>query len=373
MLFLIETMPRVSGTDFAVSSATNARSRVFRSGSISDKGENTKSNGCPSDNSSNNGYRIVSKKSAPRHHTEAGDGDVLDKTDGKDASKKPEFDFDEETTLNTTALGSIGKNYHTEAVENCREHHSSLRTYSIEERDVSPSKERKAKVTFGSDVKFNSTKLGKKRKRAPKRFTSKGIRLNSSTMKIRGEKKEILSPNLMDKESRRNSSLAPSASTSFVKSPGIAVKGNASNDTLLSNKSWIPRRGIGVDTRALETFAGDAVGRTFQNHTVRFLQSCRQQGLLPSVLGTTAIKTPGKRQQLQVTRIGARRVPICFDEKVAGADKNDETWKELLALVCVRPPNNVDDQSTTNKANNIPKSFTANESWKIVGDLGKVN
>ena len=167
-------------------------------------------------------------------------------------------------------------------------------------------------------------------------------------------------------------------------------------NTPTSTPSWIPKRGLAIDMRTLYSFSGDAVGNTFRNHVISLLESSRDQGVLPTILGTTALKetkttkTKGKSKdtgdgrmnhqpgiEAQVTNISQMKCNEGSDystgDEIENGNGEDATiasnvWGPLLSIVKIRPPSNMSNTKNRDLVH-VPKRLLASDSWRIFGDL----
>jgi hypothetical protein len=239
-------------------------------------------------------------------------------------------------------------------------------------------------ISFGKDVEFRQKKVTPK-KAKPKGSVKKhsGKRQQSPSSSSR---RKVSSP-VIAKSTSESTSASASASTSTpvpVPKPPRSQNHTAVSppppahlmtrpSTSNAPPSWIPRRGVAIDTRTLQSFAGDAIGNTFHALMHGLLQTCCEEGMLPTILSTTAVKEPRSKTAGRVNQhvaVEARVKTLEHREAAYGSD-NDESrtsWDELLVPVPIRPPsnmNNTNDRSVVH----APKRLMASDSWRNFGDL----
>jgi hypothetical protein len=261
------------------------------------------------------------------------------------------------------------------------------------------------KVTFGNDVKFRQkTPVKVKRITKKKPTIQKSSHLSSSSR--RKSSKSLSNSNVATSPSTsRSASKSKKSSSSIVRNavvtPTTDMKINEKSSTSISNStststsksrsnmsvpSWIPKRGVAIDSRVLETFAGDAVGRTFQNYVLQFLKSSSKRGLCPTILATTVLKERKQRNgKIRMTSgsgggsgggsVGhnsnaietrAAHLPVMDDRYC-----KDDFWSESsIPLISIKPPSNVGNIKNRNVVH-VPKRLLACDSWRTIGDLGE--
>jgi hypothetical protein len=77
-----------------------------------------------------------------------------------------------------------------------------------------------------------------------------------------------------------------SPSTSSVTNSPTMTSTTTTTSSRESN-GILTQRGIGIDTRYLQTFVGDAISQNFRSLVYEFLYTCADSGLLPSILSST--------------------------------------------------------------------------------------
>lgn len=150
----------------------------------------------------------------------------------------------------------------------------------------------------------------------------------------------------------------------------------ASSTTTTTADSIISRRGIGIDTRFLQTFVGDAIAQRYHHLIMTFLQSCQQSGLLPQILSTVVASTNNKMKTTSMMTCMAQ--PLKKDMKFNGSHHYGTKDQLVVAMVPVQvvpsPQQEISKDDTEDCTRNLlpcPKSLTAATSWNILGDLGE--
>ena len=153
-------------------------------------------------------------------------------------------------------------------------------------------------------------------------------------------------------------------------------------------------RAVGIDTRVLQTFIGDAAGRAFLGQTLSFLKSSARRGMLPQIIAVTHATSRGRGSRAR-TVIQAKAAHLPGD-KLTGReyvrDDGDTTtctstsslhqllppkareeqqyWNEMLVPVQIRPlPSNAGNAADAHSVVHVPKSLLANDSWKYFAEL----
>ena len=235
-------------------------------------------------------------------------------------------------------------------------------------------------ISFGKDVEFRQKKVTPK-KAKPKGSVKKhsGKRQQSPSSSSR---RKVSSP-VISKSTSESTSVSASTPVPVPKPPrpqnysAVTQPPPAHSmkrpSTSNAPPSWIPRRGVAIDTRTLQSFAGDAIGNTFHALMHGLLRTCCEEGMLPTILSTTAVKEPKSKTAGRVNQhvvIEARVKTLGHQQAASGSD-NDESrtsWDELLIPVPIRPPsnmNNTNDRSVVH----APKRLMASDSWRNFGDL----
>ena len=278
--------------------------------------------------------------------------------------------------------------------------------YQREEQTPPASSKKKTKVSFGSDVEFRQkTNTPPKPSRAKRSTGSSKTKIvtkathathskgKKRTLKSASSRRKVSSsvnsaPNVSTVRSHKTTSISSANNNSL--SPAIDTdNGNVSTavtpstlnaqsppDITGSAPSWIPRRGLGIDTRILQSFTGDAVGNTFHNHITSFLQSCADQGVLPTMLGTTAWKEPKtKSRKSNANRVnqqpGVEANATNLSElyhQLKDHTSNHNVWDRVLPSVTIRPPSNMNNTKNRD-AIHVPKRLLASDSWRTFGDM----
>ena len=98
------------------------------------------------------------------------------------------------------------------------------------------------------------------------------------------------------------------------------------------------------------------------------LQTSFQEGMLPTILSTTAIKEAKSKTAGRINQ------HVMIEPKAAlldiGLGENDSRafWNEFLSSVPIRPPSNVNN-TNNRSAVHAPKRLLASDSWRILGDV----
>ena len=284
-------------------------------------------------------------------------------------------------TITTTSTTSILKENNSSTPKKQKFSSSS----SSSSPPLSATKKKISKVTFHNNVKF--------RQKTPvkiKRTTKKSPNKKSSQLSSFSRRKSPKS-----KSSSLSSSSSPPLSNTNVNTPlssnrSVSAKKTIVTPTMTPNEdetvstpkasipSWIPKRGVAIDTRVLETFAGDAVGKMFQKYVLQFFKSASMRGLCPAILATTILKENKRQQSHQqhhqrngacsnrVIDIRAAHLPIIND----GYCDNNIWSEKLIPLLAIKPPSNVGNTKNRNVVH-VPKRLLACDSWRMIGDLGE--
>jgi hypothetical protein len=266
------------------------------------------------------------------------------------------------------------------------------------------SNKKRNRVSFDNDVNFRqkSSRRLKKKKKDDKTDRTES---NNSAVTM------AVTPNLKEEEAGREGINSPSKSTTgtaatvsahntssnknytcttskpimpFREMPGRndSITYTFTND---SPKLCISPRALAIDTRVLQSFYGDAIGKTFRDFIVSFLHSCSEQGLLPKVLSTTIEKEAKNKYRANIanTMVGTRTTRLCHDVEKKEIYKIDSEsgkkssmnlasdWNELLPTVYIRAPSNMNNTKNRNSVR-APKRLLAADSWRILGDLVEV-
>ena len=310
-----------------------------------------------------------------------------------------EFTFDYDTDDNNPAapLWSNTERYGIdEAIETPK---SILKDYSNSSQQqlhpggsivaTSTSAEKKNHISFRKDVDFRQRTPPKtkkvKPKGSPKKKGTKRQLQNSPSNNSRGKKSSsVIStappvfPNSARQQNHSSTSVCSEDMSTVIQSPSLQVP-RSSTATSNALPSWIPRRGVALDLRSLQSFVGDAIGNTFHNHMQNLLQNCFKEGMVPTILSTTAIKEPkskttGRINQQVMIEAKATQLDQGTLEAIYGhgADLGENEartlWNELLAPLPIRPPSNVNNTNNRD-AVHAPKRLLASDSWRIFGDL----
>jgi hypothetical protein len=232
----------------------------------------------------------------------------------------------------------------------------------------------KAKVSFGKEVKFENKTPPKQQRIKPKKSAA---RKSTKLSKIYSSPSPGHSKIDRSSTVTNVSAITPSPPISKhnvdVEPPSTAM--TASSSSVLS----MPQRGIGIDTRTLETYMGDSVGQIFLKNVISFLESCNEQGILPSVFSRTVlkdIKTKGKSTiRASQATIEAKAMHLSLEDiqssSTFGGDMNQDfgnLCKELLSPIPIRPPVNMGNTSNRSVVH-VPKRLLASDSWRLFGDL----
>jgi len=234
-------------------------------------------------------------------------------------------------------------------------------------------KKKNYKVTFGEDVQFRQ-KTPIKVKRMTKKSLSRrksGKSLSSisgiSSRNYRSHDDSTLSSSSSSKDSSPPSLIKRVVTPTNDSRVDDSYLDSSSVLSLDSITSWIPNRAVGIDSRILDTFSGDAVGKMFQKYVLDFLKSSCKRGLRPKYLATTTLKEK-KHQRSSNDVIESKVITSPKDDD----DSSEQFWKEsLLPLICIKPPSNIGNTMNRNVIH-VPRRLLASDSWRIFGDLGKL-
>jgi len=231
-------------------------------------------------------------------------------------------------------------------------------------------------ISFGKDVEFRQKKVTPKKakpKGSIKKHSGKRQQSHSSS-----SRRKVSSPAIS-----KSTSESTSTSTSTPVKPPMPQNHTVSQSPPAHSMkrpspsnappSWMPRRGVAIDTRTLQSFAGDAIGNTFHALMHGLLQTCCEEGMLPTILSTTAVKEPksktaGRLNQHVAIEAKAKTLGHWEAASGSGNDESRTPWNELLIPVPIRPPsnmNNTNDRSVVH----APKRLIASDSWRNFGDL----
>jgi len=131
-------------------------------------------------------------------------------------------------------------------------------------------------------------------------------------------------------------------------------------------------RALGIDTRTLQSFTGDAVRGVYLPHCLDFLTCATRRGCLPTILGMSCrLSTP---QRSSKDSIGTRACRLPVEVLTEGTDdmQKEEIWNSILTPVVIDPKSAAEMTDAGAALNNsVPKSLNAVESWKLFASLGE--
>jgi hypothetical protein len=236
--------------------------------------------------------------------------------------------------------------------------HERIKSICINQQDdhtTTPSNNKKKhkSVQFQNDVQFRQKQQRVKKSKSSNRIVSKQ---NDTT------KKRIVSKDLMN----------PSNST--TKSPS-----KSRNDILL------PHRGIGIDTRYLQSFVGDAISQQYHCLVYEFLDTCAESGLLPSVLSCTSSSTSDSSTSDSSTSDNSTTSNVNLPAsstrtniQCKGTTLNVEIWSKqnmthgIITPVSIHSCEDI-QKTNTNTSFACPMELKATESWVRLDALGKMS
>jgi len=261
------------------------------------------------------------------------------------------------------------------------------------------------RVSFDNDVNFRQKSSRRLKKNRNDDKKNENESLNSAV-------NVAVTPNIKEEDMKRKWNNYPSIST-----PGVATIHSTHNSSSNMNHTYteqsmsfqdvtthnetrekvrpsdfvklnITPRAVAIDTRVLQSFHGDAVGKTFGDHMISFLYSCSEQGIMPNTLCTTIEKESKSKYKASIanTVVGTRTTHLLHDVEnhlicKIGSGSGEQSsmnlasdWNELLPPVYIRAPSNIGNTKNRN-AVHAPKRLLAVDSWRILGDLveGSVN
>ena len=216
--------------------------------------------------------------------------------------------------------------------------------------------EKKAKISFHRDVSFKRketpvprmkkrSKTENKKKSSPKhrkRFTKSvtvtraDLKNHSSESTLTVSSKSNVSKAIVNPYSMQSQVVSPAAPTSTVVEATVP--------------SFIPSKGVAIDTRTLQSFEGDAAGNTFLSHTKNLLDLCEEKGLHSKI--TLAILS--EKQSKRKKDASSSTTPVGIETKV-----------QLLG----NGKMNILPVKIVSNGDSAPKRLLASDSWRYFGDL----
>ena len=120
------------------------------------------------------------------------------------------------------------------------------------------------------------------------------------------------------------------------------------------------RRALLVDTRALDTTQGRAIGNSFASQTRSFLASLRRRGMVPHLL--ISLETSSVNSDRSRPPMTPKTLRLFEDSEMS----TDVMCEPLFVKLAV----NSNRQTSCAQAIKMPTRFLANASWNVFGDLG---
>ena len=261
----------------------------------------------------------------------------------------------------------------------------------------SSSKKKSARVSFDNNVNFKPNKKATPVKAKRVITSSKKIKTHNTSSAHRSKTSSRTSTKnttktIPSKQTSKNHSVTVSNEIESHEDCTALTNKSDHNPPLMQNVTTTTSvaaslhnpRGLAIDTRALETFTGDAIARTYQTHVISFLQTAFGRGLAPTILTTMKYKEDKKTKNNRATNgsksnqmNGMRNIEV--SSTYIGKDIEKEAFEDhlnrhrdsnsIIPLIHIKPPSNVGNVKNRN-AVHVPKKLMACDSWRLVGDLG---
>lgn len=224
--------------------------------------------------------------------------------------------------------------------------------------------EKKAKISFHRDVNFKrkETPVPRTKKRSKIENKKKSAQQKKSSPKRRKrftKSVTVTQADLENHSSGSESTLTASSTSNVTKAivnpystQSQVVSPATPTSTVVEETvpSFIPGRGVAIDTRTLQSFEGDAVGNAFLSHTKNLLDLCEEKGLYSKI--TLAILS--EKQSKRKKDASSNTMPVGIETKVQLPGNGK------MSILPVKIVSNGDS---------VPKRLLASDSWRYYGDL----
>jgi hypothetical protein len=153
------------------------------------------------------------------------------------------------------------------------------------------------------------------------------------------------------------------------------------------NDILLPHRGIGIDTRYLQSFVGDAISQQYHSLVYEFLDTCAESGLLPSVLSCTSSSTSDNStsdssdssDHSTTSNVNLPASSTRTNIQCKGTTLNVEIWSkqnmthDIITPVSIHSCEDIQKTTNTNASFACPMELKATESWVQLDALGKMS
>lgn len=156
---------------------------------------------------------------------------------------------------------------------------------------------------------------------------------------------------------------------------------HSTTNPTVRTRSLFAQRGIGIDTRYIQRFAGDAISQRFRNLVYEFLYTCADSGLLPSILSSTAMScdthpttaTSSSSSTSSSTSTSTRFHILCKGTRLYFHMLSKEQMMDVILPpvsipVCETTMDEIENHATTTSFT-CPPELKATESWNRLEDL----
>ena len=171
-----------------------------------------------------------------------------------------------------------------------------------------------------------------------------------------------------------------------IVTPTNTTATNTNTNTITNTRSLFGQRGIGIDTRYIQRFAGDAISQRFRNLVYEFLYTSAESGLLPSILSSTTMSSDTHHSPTTVSSLASlssstpsSSTTTRFHIPCKGTRLYFHMLSKQQMIDVILPPVSIpvcettmDEIHASTTSMTCPPELKATESWNQLDELGKI-